>query len=154
MTERTFRQDLYFRLRVGSVTLPPLRDRGEDVLLLTERFLSRQGAGTAPRLSREARARLLGYSWPGNIRELQNVLSVAAALAGDGPIETWHLELPEPAASGDLSEGSYHQQVDALRRRLLIETLEKQGRNLSEVARRLGLSRQAVSYLMKRLKID
>jgi DNA-binding NtrC family response regulator/tetratricopeptide (TPR) repeat protein len=149
VAERTFRQDLYFRLRVGSVTLPPLRDRGEDVLLLAERFLSRQG-----RLSREARARLLGYSWPGNIRELQNVLSVAAALAGDGPIETRHLELPERSAAKDRSEGSYHQQVDALRRRLLIESLARWGRNLSEVARDLGLSRQAVSYLMKRLQID
>jgi DNA-binding NtrC family response regulator/tetratricopeptide (TPR) repeat protein len=150
--ERTFRQDLYFRLRVGSVTLPPLRDRGEDPLLLAERFLSRQTG--APSLSREARARLLGYSWPGNVRELQNVLSVAAALAGGSLIEARHLELSGPPASGDdPSEGFYHQQVDALRRRLLVESIEKQGRNLSEVARQLGLSRQAVSYLMKRLKI-
>ena len=149
---RTFRQDLYFRLRVGNVTLPPLRDRGKDVLLLAERFLSRQGDGRAPRLSREARERLLDHAWPGNVRELQNVLSVAAALAGDGPIEAGHLELPESLPSPDRSESSYHQQVDALRRRLLVESLEKHGRNLSEVARHLGVSRQAISYLMKRLK--
>jgi DNA-binding NtrC family response regulator/tetratricopeptide (TPR) repeat protein len=149
VAEKMFRQDLYFRLRVGSVTLPPLRERGEDALLLAERFLSRRDP--VPRLSREARARLLDYDWPGNVRELQNVLSVAAALAGDGPIETAHLELPRAA---DLAGGFYHQEVDALRRRLLLRALEKQGRNLSEVARHLGLSRQAVSYLMKRLKID
>jgi DNA-binding NtrC family response regulator len=160
--ERTFRQDLYFRLRVGSVTLPPLRQRGEDVLLLAERFLSRlsqaaqtsrAGAG-APRLSQAACSKLLGYSWPGNVRELQNVLSVGAALAGNGLIDARHLELPEsPQASEDLSGGSYHEQVDILRRRLLAESIEKHGRNLSEVARDLGVSRQAVSYLLKRLKV-
>ena len=147
--ERSFRQDLYFRLRVGSVTLPPLRERGEDVLLLAERLLSRKG-----RLSQAARSRLLGYSWPGNIRELQNVLSVGAALAGNGLIEARHLELPDlPPASEDVSGGSYHEQVDVLRRRLLAESIERHGRNLSEVARDLGVSRQAISYLMKRLKV-
>ncbi|MES1245369.1 MAG: sigma 54-interacting transcriptional regulator [Acidobacteriota bacterium] len=150
--ERTFRQDLYFRLRVGSVTLPPLRERGEDVLLLAERFLFRLGAD-ASRLSRAARSKLIGYSWPGNVRELQNVLSVAAALAGNGPIEARHVELAG-SPDEDLNETSYHQQLDDLRRRLLVRALEHRGRNLSEVARYLGLSRQAVSYMMKRLKID
>jgi two-component system NtrC family response regulator len=151
VAEKTFRQDLYFRLRVGSVILPPLRDRGGDVLLLAERILARRGAGPGARLSREARSRLLGYGWPGNVRELQNVLSVAAALAGGGPIEADHLELPT-ATKGPAD--SYHEQIDALRRRLLLQSLARQGRNLSEVARDLGVSRQAVSYLMKRLKID
>jgi two-component system NtrC family response regulator len=158
VAEKTFRQDLYFRLRVGSVVLPPLRERGGDVLLLAERILARRGTVPGTRLSREARSRLLGYGWPGNVRELQNVLSVAAALAGGGPIEEGHLELPElpePAdPQGAAAEGSYHEQIDALRRRLLLRSLARQGRNLSEVARDLGVSRQAVSYLMKRLKID
>ncbi|HEX3128716.1 MAG TPA: sigma 54-interacting transcriptional regulator, partial [Thermoanaerobaculia bacterium] len=149
VAERTFRQDLYFRLRGGSVTLPPLRDRGADVLLLAERFLSGNG-----RLSQAARDRLLGYSWPGNVRELQNVLSVAEALAGGGTIEEQHLELPESSSFQDGSDSSYHQQVDDLRRRLIAESVEKHGRNLSEIARQLGMSRQAVSYLMKRLKVS
>ncbi len=152
VAEKTFRQDLYFRLRVGSVTLPPLRERGKDVLILADRFLARHaGKPGKPVLSKEARTRLLDHDWPGNIRELQNVLSVALALAGDGTIEPVHLELP---ASSPLPEGSYHQELDSLRRRLLSRALERNRRNLSEVARHLGLSRQAVSYLMKRLKIE
>lgn len=148
--EKTFRQDLYYRLRVGSVLLPPLRDRGEDVLLLAERLLPRLGNGRAPRLSREARALLLGYGWPGNIRELQNVLSVAAALAGEGVIEPWHLELPEtkPAV-----EGFYHQRLDALRREMLLDAIAKHGHNQARIARYLGISRQGVSHLFKQFKI-
>jgi DNA-binding NtrC family response regulator len=151
VAEKTFRQDLYYRLRGGSVVLPPLRDRGEDVLLLAERFLFGRGAAPAPRLSRAARARLLGYGWPGNVRELQNVLSVAAALAAGGVIGPEHLELPgAPEAAG----GFYHQGMDAQRRRMIVDALEKHGRNLSEIGRQLGMSRQGVSYWMKRLKID
>jgi DNA-binding NtrC family response regulator/tetratricopeptide (TPR) repeat protein len=148
--ERTFRQDLYYRLRVGSVTLPPLRERGDDVLALADRFLSRwEGAC----LSQEACLRLLGYPWPGNVRELHNVLGVAVALAGNGRIDVHHLELPAPATDEKPPGCSYHEQVDALRRRLVLEALEQFRHNLTEVARHLGLSRQAVSYLIKRLKI-
>jgi transcriptional regulator with PAS, ATPase and Fis domain len=136
---------------VGSVILPPLRDRGEDVLILAERFLARRSGSSIPRLSREARLRLLGYAWPGNVRELQNVLSVAAALAGGGTIGPEHLELPD---AREVAEGSYHQEIDASRRRVILDALEKHGHNLSEVGRQLGLSRQAVSYWRKRLKIE
>ena len=141
--EKTFRQDLYYRLKVGSVTLPPLRDRGEDVLLLAERFASRQ-------LSAEARNRLLGHLWPGNIRELQNVLSLASALAGEGAIEAEHIELPEV---GRAFAGSYHQQVEALRRKLISEALARNGSNQAEAARELGLSRQSISYLIRQLRL-
>ncbi|HWM93228.1 MAG TPA: sigma 54-interacting transcriptional regulator [Thermoanaerobaculia bacterium] len=155
VSEKTFRQDLYYRLKGGSVSLPPLRDRGEDVLLLAERFLLHR-----PRplhLSREARSLLLAHPWPGNIRELQNVLSVAAALAGgnggdggNGVIEPRHLELPQ---AREAPEGSYHQQVEALRRRLITEALAACGGNHAEAARRLGLSRQSISYLIRQLRL-
>ena len=142
--EKTFRQDLYYRLKVGSVSLPPLRDRGEDVLLLAERFASRP-------LTPEARNRLLGHLWPGNIRELQNVLSLASALAGEEPIGAEHIELPEV---GRALAGSYHQQVEALRRKLISEALARHGSNQAEAARELGLSRQSISYLIRQLRLD
>jgi transcriptional regulator with PAS, ATPase and Fis domain len=147
--EGSFRRDLYYRLRVGCVELPPLRHRGEDVLILADDFLSRSSV----RLSRPARARLLAHRFPGNVRELQNVLAVAAALAGDGGlIEAGHLELPAEAPSRDRSsESSYHRQVDALRRRLILEALEKHGGNRAEAARELGVSRQGLSYLICKL---
>jgi two-component system, NtrC family, response regulator len=146
--EGSFRQDLFFRLSVARVELPPLRDRGEDVALLAERFLS--GAAGAHRLSSQARSRLLAHPWPGNVRELHNVLEVAAALADGGEIRPEHLELP-PAAPRE--RGDYHSRVDACRLRLIEEALEASGGNQSEAARRLGLSRQALSYLVKQLRL-
>ena len=143
VSEKTFRQDLYYRLKVGSVSLPALRDRGEDVLLLAKRFVSRE-------LSAAACALLLGHLWPGNIRELQNVLSLASALAGDGVIEPEHVELPETRTA---PAGSYHQQVEALRRRLISEALARHGANHAEAARELGLSRQSISYLIRQLRL-
>jgi len=148
--EGTFRRDLYYRLRVGCVELPPLRDRGDDVLRIADHILARLRGRPPARLSREARARLIAYRWPGNVRELENVLAVAAALAADGPIEPEHLELPTGAGA---PEAPYHQQVDALRRRLVAQALEECG-NRAEAARRLGISRQALSYLIRQLGLD
>ena len=147
--EGSFRQDLYYRLRGAVVVLPPLRDRGADVLLLAEHLLSRQAAGRPPpKLSPAARARLLAHAWPGNVRELDNTLGVAAALAAGGLIEPEHLELPAaaPAPAGD-----YHRQVEDYRRRLVEEALTAAGGNRAEAARRLGLTRQALSYLVRKL---
>jgi DNA-binding NtrC family response regulator len=156
VTAGSFRRDLFFRLRVGCVEMPPLRDRGDDLLRIADHLLNRldrrdrrDRPQPPARLTREARARLLAHRWPGNVRELENVLSVAAALAGGGVIEPAHLELP--AEGVDESAGSYHQQVDALRRRLVAEALEDCEGNHTRVAVRLGISRQAVSYLIRQL---
>jgi DNA-binding NtrC family response regulator len=130
------------------VELPPLRDRGGDVVLLADHFLG-NGHGGGP-LTPEARARLRAHSWPGNVRELQNVLQVAAALAGGGEIRAEHLELPVAAPA---ERGDYHAQVEAYRRRLIEAALEASGGNRAEAARRLGLSRQALSYLAKQLRL-
>jgi two-component system, NtrC family, response regulator len=149
--ERAFRRDLYYRLRVGCIELPPLRDRGDDVLLLADHFLARQRGGPPARLSRQARARLLAYRWPGNVRELENVLAVAAALADDGAIGPEHLELPGDACA---PEAPYQQQVDAFRRQLVAREIEGCGGNRADAARRLGISRQALSYLVRQLGLD
>jgi len=149
VSEGSFRRDLYFRLRVGSVELPPLRDRGSDVLLLADHALARLHEGAPRRLTREARLRLLAHLWPGNVRELQNVLATAAALAGGGRIEPIHLELPE----SEVPAGAYHQQLDALRRQLVIDALAATAGERAAAARRLGISRQLLSYLARRMKI-
>jgi DNA-binding NtrC family response regulator len=146
--EGSFRRDLYYRLRVGSLELPPLRDRGGDVLLIADHFLSRLRGRAPARLSREARGRLLTHAWPGNVRELENVLSVAAALAAGDTIAPEHLELPQ---AGEARGAFYHREVDALRRRLVLQALEKHGWNRARAVRDLGISRQALSYLIKNL---
>src|SRR5882724_5726708 len=148
----SFRGDLFYRLKVGSVLLPPLRERGGDVLLLADHFLARQrGPGFLPLLSRQARERLLAHRFPGNIRELENVLAVAAALAGGGTIEPAHLDLPEPAAAPE--GGDYHRQVEEFRRQRVVAALAATAGNQAEAARLLGLSRQALSYLVRQFKL-
>jgi len=148
--EGTFRSDLHYRLRVGCIELPPLRDRGDDVLRIADHILARLRGHPPARLSGEARARLLVHRWPGNVRELENVLAVAAALAGEEPIRPEHLELPTGASA---PEAPYHQQVDALRRQLVAGALAECG-NRAEAARRLGISRQALSYLVRQLGLE
>ena len=146
VSEGRFRRDLFYRLKVGSVVLPPLRERGSDVLLLGEHFLVPEGY----RLSVDARRRLRSYPWPGNVRELRNTLEVAKALTRDYVIREEHLELPE--SDGPSAHG-YHAQVREFRRELVREALKASGGNRAEAARRLGLSRQALSYLVRSLAI-
>ena len=148
MTEQgEFRRDLYYRLRVGRVKLPPLRDRGDDVLLLAETFLANLGR---LELTTAARRRLLDYPWPGNVRELKNVLEVAAALCDDGRIDAELLDLPEHNRT---VRHGYHERLRRFRRSMVAEALDASDGNQAAAARRLGLSRQALSYLVRRLEI-
>jgi DNA-binding NtrC family response regulator/tetratricopeptide (TPR) repeat protein len=146
-----FRQDLLFRLRVGSVELPPLRDRGGDIELLAEHFLNRMHLPRPLRFSRAAMTKLLGYSWPGNVRELQNIVQAAAALTAGEVIDLEHLDLPYVSAPSVMG---FHEKVEDYRRRLLVEALAATGGNRSAAARRLGMSRQNLSYLVRKLGID
>jgi transcriptional regulator with GAF, ATPase, and Fis domain len=144
----TFREDLFYRLSVAVVRLPPLRERGHDVLLLARRFLATFAAHL--RFDRDAEQALLSCNWPGNVRELRSVVQVAAAMHdGDGWLRAHHLELPASPRSA-----SYRVAIDAERRRLLGEALSAAGGRRAEAARRLGITPQAVSYLVRRLGIE
>jgi transcriptional regulator with PAS, ATPase and Fis domain len=153
-----FREDLYYRLHVALIALPPLRERGRDALLLARHFLDRfaREFGRGPlRFTPDAQAALLAHRWPGNVRELQNAVCQAAALAEPGGALSADLLPPSirravrtPAAAGD-----YRSRVAAHRRRLVREALERSGGNRSRAARELGLSRQALLYLMKELGV-
>lgn len=99
---KTFREDLYFRISAVPLTIPPLRERGDDVLLLAEHFLERfrrEFRKPSLALSEDARTRLLTYSWPGNVRELQNTIERAAILANGEEIDAAALQLPAPKPS-------------------------------------------------------
>ncbi|HSM13776.1 MAG TPA: sigma 54-interacting transcriptional regulator, partial [Thermoanaerobaculia bacterium] len=153
MVERDcFRRDLFFRLKAATVVLPPLRERGGDVLLLADRFLAEQRRERAGvRLTAEARRLLLRHDWPGNVRELKNVLEAAAALTEDGRIAPDHLDLgASPAAAEPARDGSYHAQVESLRRRLITGALESGDGTLADAARRLGVSRQYLSQYVQK----
>ncbi len=146
----TFRQDLYFRLKVATVTLPPLRERTGDVPLLAERFLEGLRARRPElKLTPEARRALAAHSWPGNVRELKHTLEAAAALSDDGVIRPEQLEV-HSSASASLGEGDYHRQLEAFRRRLIERALEASEGSLAGAARLLGVTRQYLSQFVKK----
>jgi Nif-specific regulatory protein len=150
-----YREDLYYRLAVFTVHLPPLRERGEDVLILAERFLRElEGSmGRAGELTREARQALLAYSWPGNIRELSNAIERAMILSGGEPIRPemlgLHAASPVPAESEAPDSGSLT--IPELERRMVLDALFRSGGNRSRAARLLGITRSQLYTRLKRL---
>jgi len=153
-----FREDLYYRLHVAVIALPPLRDRGRDSQLLARHFLSRYGREYGRgdlKFAPETLAALSSHSWPGNVRELQNVVAQAAALAESGGVVLPDL-LPEPLRRerrGPAGGENYRARVDEHRRGLIAEALERSGGNRSRAARDLGMSRQALLYLIRELNV-
>jgi len=154
----TFREDLYHRLDVIALTLPPLRARKEDIPVLADFFLERFSAETKKsfaNITDEARNRLIAYNWPGNIRELANVIERAVVLA-DGPELTVH-HLParvvgaQPAAVP--KEASYHDAINSYRRELIVRALADAQGNRAAAAKTLGLHRTHLMKLLRALGI-
>lgn len=160
VAEGALRSDLYYRLNVLPLTLPPLRDRGDDAVLIAE-HCARQVArryGLAPAsFTADAKARLRHYAWPGNIRELRHLVERALLLAGGGPLDAASLLLP-----GDVAATPARSPLDALAgltldaaEKLLIEhALSETGNNVSEAARKLGVTRMTMRYRMKQHGIE
>jgi transcriptional regulator with GAF, ATPase, and Fis domain len=159
-----FREDLFYRLNVVQVNLPPLRDRREDVPLLVDHFLekvARESGGERKRISVGALQCLLEYSWPGNVRELENEIRKMVALS-EGEIRQSHLSARIrglPMAWGEADEGpgsstaSLREVTERVEADLIRRTLEDCSGNKSEVARRLGLSRPGLRKKMVRYGI-
>lgn len=153
-----FREDLYYRLNVIAITLPPLRDRKEDIPLLADYFLERFSSETKKHFSgiaADAQERLLAYPWPGNVRELANVVERAVVL-GEGPKLTVH-HLPARVIGGQLQkeirEFSYHDAINAYRRELIVRALADAQGNRAAAAKGLGLHRTHLMKLLKALAI-
>jgi DNA-binding NtrC family response regulator/predicted ATPase len=160
--ERRFRADLYHRLAVVTLRLPPLRERGGDVLLLAEHFLARACADyqLPPRiLADDARAALAEYSWPGNVRELANVIERASLLSETRLVPASALDLKE--ASGVAAHPrrpatgarSLRDVLDRTERERLVEALDRTGWNLSRAAADLGIPRNTLRYRMEHLQM-
>ncbi|MCC6348915.1 MAG: sigma-54-dependent Fis family transcriptional regulator [Candidatus Eisenbacteria bacterium] len=143
--ERTFREDLFFRLNVFPIVLPPLRERPGDVARLAAHFLRRQGAAPE-KLSADAARELEGYAFPGNVRELENTLERALILAGSDPIEPAHLSFARPEQRvqrtwvPEIPEEGLS--LETIERELILKALERAGGNKSRAARLLGLTRR------------
>jgi two-component system response regulator HydG len=147
--EGRFREDLFYRLNVVTIRVPPLRERREDIQPLVEHFLARacEEAGMPPRAVRPAALRILtSYNWPGNIRELQNELKRLVAMA-DGPIGPEmleHLKAYAPLTGAGARTGLAGRTIKDIERQAILETLKLTGGNKAETAKRLGISRRAL----------
>ena len=169
---KVFREDLYFRVSAVPITIPPLRERGDDVLLLADHFLdkfSREFRKAGLRLAPAARERLLNYPWPGNVRELQNTMERAAILSNGSEISASALQLPvaRPAVSslpegmlpGEFQwEGSLHEvterAISHVERVLLEQALRDCQWNKTRAAEKLGVSSKTLLSKMRALGLD
>ncbi|MGB7213844.1 MAG: sigma-54 dependent transcriptional regulator [Gammaproteobacteria bacterium] len=168
VAEGRFREDLYYRINVIELYVPPLRERGEDVLLLADRILERLAAAQGvpvPRLTPGARAALLGYRFPGNVRELENVLERALTLCSGDEIDVEDIQLRQaddgaarvagaaaPAARPD--GGPLEAQLEEIERDAILRALERTRYNKTAAAQLLGISFRALRYRIKKLGIE
>jgi DNA-binding NtrC family response regulator len=162
-----FRSDLFHRINVVAVTLPSLRERGEDIVLLAEAFvrsICREYGITDRRLSPDAKAWMLNYGWPGNVRELRNQIERIVLLENDDVIRAEHFR----ASQSDARRVAVSQSNGALRislppsgvplelieREVIREALERCDGNVSRAARYLSITRQTLIYRMKKHGLD
>lgn len=151
-----FREDLYYRLSVFPIHLPPLRERKEDIPHIIRQFLARLEGGRTVRLEPEALDALLGYDWPGNVRELENVIERAVILSGGGAIRLEHLpkSLTTKATSGPSENASSSTpSLQELEKKAILDALAKHGGNQTAAARALKIPRHVLLYRLKKFGI-
>lgn len=158
----TFREDLYYRLNVLPIFLPPLRERSEDIPLLVMHFLEKFNPSSNQMIAPEAMGLLLSYDWPGNIRELQNVIERAVILSQGSGIKTHHL--PREIQKTENSKCEAPQGViihfpeqgisfDEVEKELILKALEKSSGNQTKAAQLLGITRSALLYRAQKYQI-
>ena len=150
--EGGFRRDLYYRLNVLTLRMPPLRECGGDAVTLARRFIAqaaRRYGRPRPRLGDDAAAALPRYPWPGNVRELRHAIERAVLLDSEGAIRARDLPAAAPAAA-ETAPQPPATTLEGMERRLMREALAAAGGNVSAAARRLGVSRMAMRYRMKK----
>jgi DNA-binding NtrC family response regulator len=155
LEQGTFREDLYYRLNVVPINIPPLRERKEDIPYLVEHFAKKFGG----EVSEGALERLMAYHWPGNVRELENVIERSVLLASGPRVETDDVKIDtaaarsRPAAAGDgfLPEGMT---LDQYEQSIIREALKRANGNKSQAARLLGLTRNALRYRLAQMGIE
>jgi Nif-specific regulatory protein len=157
--EKRFREDLYYRLNVFPIYLPPLRDRRTDILLLAEHFLekfNKEHHKNIRRISTPAIDMLMQYHWPGNVRELQNCLERAVLICEGEAIKAHHLPptLQTAESSNTQSRLTFDQAVEAVEKELIIEALKKTNGNRTRAAEQLGITQRIINYKIDRYGIE
>ena len=154
--ENKFREDLYFRIQVMPLNMPPLRERGQDVLLLAEDFLVRYGAEYGRgkfHMSRNAEKAMLSYHWPGNVRELENKIQKALVQATRGVIQPKDLGLDGTQSMAKESPRTLKEAREAVEREVIAHALKDSGANLTLASTILGIDRKVLREVMERLGI-
>lgn len=151
-----FREDLYYRLNVVELSVPPLRERREDILPLANHFIAEFSQGKA-RFSSAVNECLERYHWPGNVRELRNAMERAALLSRGELILPDHLpnkvrSTPETSAAGPSVTVPAGAQLEEVERQTILQTLQKHGFSRTETAKALGISRRALIYKLQRYR--
>jgi Nif-specific regulatory protein len=159
IAEGTFREDLYYRLNVFTIFVPPLRERKPDILLLADHFVekyAREHNKTVKRISTPAIDMLMSYHWPGNVRELENCIERAVVVCDDAVIHGHHLPptLQTAEGSGTIPTTSLISAVAALEREMIVDALKTTRGNQSRTARLLQVSERIINYKVKKYGID
>ncbi len=154
-----FREDLYFRLNVFPIHLPPLRERGADILLLADHFAEKFGASSGKpikRISSPALDLLMIYHWPGNVRELENCIARAAIVCVDGVIHAYNLppSLQSATSTGTEPTSTFDAAMARLEKELLVEALKIERGNSVSAARRLGITERRFRLGLEKFKLD
>jgi len=150
-----FRQDLWYRLNVVGLTMPPLRARRADIPMLAAHFVAKYRRGRAVELSPDAVEALRSYDWPGNVRELENAIERAVVLGGGDKIVADDLPAPvlESSAARPRDGAAYHQTVLDVKRRLILDAIERSGGNYTAAARLLGINPTYLHRLVNNLNL-
>lgn len=154
-----FRTDLLGRLSVHRIQVPPLRDRGSDIIALADHFVARfslKTGKTIKRISTPTLEMLLTYPWPGNVRELQTVMERAVLLSDDEVIHGYHLppSLQSSVHSGTRMHGRLADRLDSLEYEMLVEALKASQGNVTQAARELGLTKRVMGLRMAKYELD
>jgi two-component system response regulator PilR (NtrC family) len=157
-----FRQDLFYRINVIQLDVPPLRERGNDIALIADFLLgrmAREGSGVKPTLTAAALQALSTYSFPGNVRELENILERAMTLSEDAVIEADSLQLPiatvtTHATAAMAETGGLNTRLSEVERQEILAALEHVRWNKTAAAKLLGISFRALRYRLEKLGLD
>jgi Nif-specific regulatory protein len=155
----TFREDLYYRLNVFPMTIPPLRERGSDVILLADHFVARyaeEAGNGVKRISTPALNMLMAYHWPGNVRELENVIERSVILSEDGVIHGYNLppSLQTSVETGTSFGCGLEAKIQAVEYEMIVEALKTHQGNMTEAAKELGLTRRILGLRMEKYSIS
>jgi Nif-specific regulatory protein len=158
MYDGSFREDLYYRLNVFPIYMPPLRERKSDILLLADHFIEKFHGkkSNLPRISSAAIDMLMSYHWPGNVRELENCMERAVLLSKGQSIKAHHLPPTLMTKSEDerKSTATLDDAMEALEREMIVDTLKDTAGNMTEAARRLGITERKMGIRVKKYEIE